>query len=42
MTQFSLPLDIELLEITKQYIDNQGSIISDNLNKIDILAKKGY
>lgn len=35
MTHFTLPLDIESLEITNQTIDNQGNIIFDVVSKND-------
>lgn len=35
MTQFTLPLDINSLEITKQSIDNKGNIIFDVVSKND-------
>jgi transposase len=35
MTQFTLPLDIESLEITKQSFDTQGNIIFDVVSKND-------
>ena len=33
MTQFTLPLDIESLEISKQSFDNKGNIIFDVVSK---------
>ena len=35
MTQFTLPLDIDSLEITKQSIDSKGNIIFDVVSKSD-------
>ena len=35
MTQFTLPFDIESLEIIKQSIDNKGDIIFDVVSKND-------
>ncbi len=35
MTQFTLPLDIKSLEITKQSIDTKGDIIFDVVSKND-------